>query len=84
MDFSVWFLEHLAKKDVDLCMLVEAGDGSKVCVFDVITYISTKLSHDDQLAIKDKLLVIELRNGNVTRFLEHLGKALDSSHGTQL
>lgn len=83
MIFSDWFLDHLAKKDVELCMPVTAGDGSMIHIYDVISYIIAELSEEDQLALRDKLVEIDLGGGNIARFLKYLAKGLNSSHGLQ-
>ncbi len=77
--FQKWFTTFLKEKGVDLSDYCRAGDGTLLQLGDVASAVMTA-SANEQAQIKDKLVMIDFKNGDVTHFLKHLARALDESH----
>jgi hypothetical protein len=79
MGFNKWFLTFLEEKGTDMSECCEAGDGTLLQYGDVCSAILSAPAHE-QAGIKKMLVMIDFKNGSVGHYIEHLAKALNSSH----
>lgn len=79
MNFNKWFNTLLKEKEIDLSESFIANDGSTLFVGDICSNILS-CSKIEQFQIKTVLVMIDFKNGDISHYLKHLGKALNKSH----
>lgn len=73
--FSKWFNTFLEEKCVDMSEYVNNGD---LQVGDVCSMIH-RTTKEEQKNIKNTIVMIDFKNGNVVDYFRHLAQALDST-----
>ena len=71
--FSKWFLTFLKEKCVDMSEFVNNGD---LQVGDVCSMI-LRTTPQEQKGIKNVIVMIDFKNGNVVDYFKHLAQALN-------
>ena len=74
-----WFLKFCEEKEIDMSEPVIAGDNSTLFVGDVCSHILSAPSHEMD-KIKNVIVMIDFKNGDVVHFFKHLAKALNKTH----
>jgi hypothetical protein len=73
--FQKWLLTFIEEKKLDMSEPVVAGDGSTLFAGDVFSNIMSAPA-SEQEKIKNVLIMIDFRNGDVMHFVRHLANAL--------
>ena len=81
--FQTWLLTFVEEKEIDMSTPVVAGDGSTLFAGDVFSNIMSAPS-SEQEGIKNMLVMIDFKNGNVMHFINHLAKALTAKDRVSL
>lgn len=79
MTFNKWLDTFLSEKNIDLedSFELNSEDGSfNLFTYQVIVDFMKVTSKQEQKAIKDMLVMIDFKNGDVKHYLRHLAKAL--------
>jgi hypothetical protein len=72
MDFYEWFTTFLKEKQIDMSEFCEKG----IQVGDVCQAICDT-TNEEQSKIKEMLVKLDFKNGNIYHFFNHLSKALN-------
>lgn len=74
--FEKWFRTFIDEKGLEEVEFMETvGDNIHVYDnYDVVEWIVDYLNPADQSAVKDKLVMVDFKNGDVNHFLEYMGK----------
>jgi hypothetical protein len=78
MTFNTWITTFLAEKCIDLETTVEAvgASGTNWIPIGCLVDLMKLAPKHEQARIKDMLVRIDFRNGNVLDYLKHLAKAV--------
>ena len=82
--FSKWLDTFLSEKGVDTEHIFEVEGprwGTNVIPFSVVVAAAKTASLREQMIIKDTLVKIDYRNGDVMHFFNHLAQGLAKTHG---
>ena len=76
--FVKWLDTFLSEKEIDLEESFEFSHNNYLHIFDYgyVVEAMKLTSAEEQKALKNKLVLIDLVNGDVKHFLRHLAKAL--------
>lgn len=80
--FQQWFVTFLEEKQIDMSESVACSNG-QLQVGDVCSVIMT-CPENEQKAIKEMIVKIDFKNGDVVDYLKHLAKALTTDHKAEL
>ena len=79
MNFDRWLDTFLEEKEIDTeeVLEVEASDGTPNAIpIGCLVEALKQASPTEKLGVKDKLVLIDFKNGDVRHFLRHLAKAI--------
>lgn len=80
--FQKWFLTFVEEKELDMSVPVPCADG-ELQIGDVCSTIMS-CPDDEQAQIKQTLVMIDFKNGDVYHFLKFLALNLTMKHKTEL
>lgn len=74
--FEEWFRTFLDEKDLETVefMTTIGNDIHVYDNYDVAEWIINNMSPADQAKVKEKIVYIDFKNGDVNHFLEYIGK----------
>lgn len=73
--FYTWFTTFLAEKNIDMSEVLVNTDEKFIQVGDVCQAI-VNTTPEEQASIKEMLVHIDFKNGDVLHYLKHLSQAL--------
>jgi hypothetical protein len=77
-NFNQWFDTFIQEKNIDLsdCFEIEGPSGTNHFSYEVIAELIKISPQHEKKNIKNVLVMIDFRNGDVKHFLKHLAKAI--------
>lgn len=81
-EFQKWFITFCEEKNIDMSISVECSNG-ELQIGDVCSVIMS-CPKEEQQEIKNKLVQIDFKNGDVYHFLRFLAKKLTTEHKAEL
>ena len=77
-NFENWLNTFIEEKDFDLEMIfeVEGESGLNIMPFWIVRDAILGTTSEEQALIKNTLIQIDFRNGNIGHFFEHLAQAI--------
>lgn len=78
MNFQNWLNTFIEEKNLNLdaSFEVEGASGTNFFTYDVIVEAIQNAPANEQASIKNTIVAIDFKNGDVLHFFRHLGKAL--------
>ena len=74
--FNKWFTTFISEKEVDLGEFFTNDKGVQLQTGDVVQFIISFMGEADQAKVKEKLVMIDFRNGDVQHFFRYLGNLM--------
>jgi len=75
MNFNKWFDTFLSEKELDETDFIIEKDGfTHILEWDVLISFIKSLSMQEKEKIKEKIVYIDFRNGDICHFFEYLAK----------
>lgn len=83
MKFSNWLETMISEKGIDLeeNFTFEDANGANVMPYGVVIEAAKNASAGEQAQIKNTLVMIDFKNGDIKHFLRHLGRGLAAGAG---